>query len=91
MREPALAMTAMLRSVRRGDIVHVDTVFLGLVIDVTLQFLESPLLELTGVRDALSDVRQILERDSRTIVLNGFPNDCFGDAVEVVGTPPGES
>jgi len=30
MREPALAMTATLRSVRRGDIVHVDTVFLGL-------------------------------------------------------------
>ena len=34
---------------------------------------------------------QVLERDSGTVVLHGLTNDGFGDAVQVVGAPPGES
>jgi len=89
--EPTVAVTAPLTRVRRSHVIHVDTVLLGFVFDVTLEFAERPLLELTGVRDAFPDVRQVLERDSRTIILHGFPDGCCGDAVETTGAPPSES
>jgi hypothetical protein len=89
--EPTLTVTASLTRVRRIHVVNVDTVFLGFVFDVTLELLERLLLELTGVRDSLTNVLQVLGRGSRAIVFHGFPDDCFGDTVQVVGAPSGEA
>ena len=55
-RESTHRVTASLTCVLRCNVIHVDTVFLGFVYDVTLQFLERPLLEFTGVQDVLADV-----------------------------------
>ena len=74
-------MTAPLRRVSRGNIVHVDSVFFGLVFDVAVEFAECPLLELTSVRDALTNVFQILECNRRTVVLHGLLNGGLRDAV----------
>ena len=76
-RESTLTVTTPLRRICRSHVIYVDTVFLGLVFDVALQFTERPLLELAGVRDTLSDMLQILGRNRRTIVFNGFSNECF--------------
>ncbi len=67
-RESTLTVTTPLARVRRSNIVHVDAVFFGFVRDVALEFAERPLLELTGVRDALTDMLQVLERNRRAIV-----------------------
>ena len=74
MSEPTLAVTAPLTRVRWSHVIHVDTALFGFVFDVALDFAERSLLELTGVRDVLSDMFQVLERNRRTIVLNGFSN-----------------
>ena len=80
-REPTLRVTAPLRRVGRCNIVHLDAVFFSFVFDVALEFTERPLLELRGVRDAFADVFQVLDRNRRTIVLNGFTNDGLRDTV----------
>jgi hypothetical protein len=64
-REPEFAVTAPLRRVLRSQVVHLDIVFFGFVFDVTLEFAERLLLKLTGVRDVLTDVFQVLERNRR--------------------------
>ena len=50
-REPTLPVTTSLTRVSRRNVVHLNTVFFGLVIDVPLEFPKRPLLELTRVRD----------------------------------------
>ena len=45
-REPTLAVATPLASICRCNVIHVDTVFFGLVFDVALKFTERPLLEL---------------------------------------------
>ena len=77
MRKPTLTVTASLTRISRRNIIHVDTVLFGLVFDVSLEFAERPLLELRGVRNALADVFQVLERNGRTVVLNRFSDKCF--------------
>jgi len=77
MREPTLTVATPLAGVRRSHVIHLNTVFFSFVFDVALKFTECPLLELAGVRDTLSDMFQVLERNRRTIVLNGFADECF--------------
>ena len=77
MREPTLTVATPLAGVRRSHVIHLNTVFFSFVFDVALKFTECPLLELAGVRDTLSDMFQVLERNRRSIVLNGFADECF--------------
>jgi len=83
-------MTTSLTRVRRSHVIYIDTVFLGLVFDVALKFTERLLLELGGVRDTLADMLQVLERNCRTVVFNGFSDKRFRHSVKVIGTPTGE-
>ena len=55
-RESALTVTTSLKRVGRSHLIHVNPVFLGFVFDVVVTFADRPLPELTGVRDALSNV-----------------------------------
>ena len=77
MSESTLTMATPLAGVGRGHVVYANTVFFGLVFDVALKFTECPLLELAGVRDTLSDVFQVLERNRCTVVFIGFSDECF--------------
>ncbi|ERG93655.1 MAG: hypothetical protein J07HQW2_00088 [Haloquadratum walsbyi J07HQW2] len=45
-REPTLAVTTPLTRISRRNVFYVNTVFLGFVFDVALEFAERPLLEL---------------------------------------------
>jgi hypothetical protein len=47
--EPTLTVTTPLAGVDRSHVIHVDTIFLDLVFDVSLEFTERPLMELRGV------------------------------------------
>jgi hypothetical protein len=76
-RESALTVTTSLAGIGRSHVIYVNTVFFGFVLDVTPKLTERPLLELAGVRDAVSDMFQVLERNRHTVVFNGFSNKCF--------------
>jgi len=77
-REPTLPVTAPLTRVLRCNIIHVNTVLFGFVRDVTLEGAERPLLELRGVRDALTDngLRHAVE------VVRTPPSEPTADALD---------
>jgi hypothetical protein len=54
--EPALTVTVLLTRVRWLHCINQNTVLFGFVIGAFLYGAERPLLELAGVRDALTDV-----------------------------------
>ena len=85
--ESALAVTTPLTRVLRLHVVDKDTVFLGLVRNVVLQLVERLLLELLSVRDAFSNLLEILNGNRITVVPSGFQHDRKRHTVKVILAP----
>src|SRR5699024_722254 len=76
-----------LGSVRWVDLNHRKTAFFGFVRRVVEQAAERPCVELLCVRHAVADVGQVLERDGRTPVFDGFGDKRLRLAVQQVFDP----
>jgi len=83
-------VTASLTGVLWRDFLDSDAVLGGFVLGVLLDASERPLLEFAGVRDAFSDMCQLLECDMRRVVNECFLYQRLRDTMQVVFAPVGE-